>query len=91
MGYELNKLMMQYGLATPTMLSYEGERGPDVETINEETGEVTTTPGEITFDPAKQAAFDQYQKEYQFRLNNAPMYAGSQYRTRPAQQQPQTY
>lgn len=91
MGYELNKLMTQYGLATPTMLSYDGERGPDVETINEETGEVTTTPGEITFDPAKQAAFDQYQKEYQFRLNNAPMYAGSQYRTRPAQQQPQTY
>lgn len=91
MGYELNKLMTQYGLATPTMLSYDGERGPDVETINEETGEVTTTPGEITFDPAKQAAFDQYQKEYQFRLNNAPMYASSQYRTRPAQQQPQTY
>ena len=91
MGYELNKLMQQYGLATPTMLSYDGTRGPDVETIDEETGEVTTTPGEITFDPAKQAAFDQYQKEYQFRLNNAPMYAGSQYRTRPAQQQPQTY
>jgi hypothetical protein len=91
MGYELNKLMTQYGLATPTMLSYDGERGPDVETINEETGEVTTTPGEITFDPAKQAAFDQYQAEYQSRLQNAPMYAGSQYRTRPAQQQPQTY
>ena len=31
MGYELNKLMTQYGLATPTMLSYDGERGPDVE------------------------------------------------------------
>ena len=91
MGYELNKLMTQYGLATPTMLSYDGERGPDVETIDEETGEVTTTPGEITFDPAKQRAFDQYQAEYQSRLRNAPMYAGSQYRTRPAQQQPQTY
>ncbi len=91
MGYELNKLMTQYGLATPTMLSYDGERGPDVETIDEETGEITTTPGEITFDPAKQRAFDQYQAEYQSRLQNAPMYAGSQYRTRPAQQQPQTY
>ncbi len=91
MGYELNKLMTQYGLATPTMLSYDGERGPDVETIDEETGEITTTPGEITFDPAKQRAFDQYQAEYQSRLRNAPMYAGSQYRTRPAQQQPQTY
>ena len=40
MGFELNKLMRQYGLATPTMLSYEGERGPDVEVIDEETGEV---------------------------------------------------
>ena len=37
MGFELNKLMRQYGLATPTMLSYEGERGPDVEVIDEET------------------------------------------------------
>ena len=90
MGFELNKLMRQYGLATPTMLSYEGERGPDVEVIDEETGEVTTTPGEITFDPAKQRAFDQYQKEYQFRLNNAPMYAGSQFQTQTTPQ-PMSY
>lgn len=90
MGFELNKLMQQYGLATPTMLSYEGERGPDIEVIDEETGEVTTTPGEITFDPAKQRAFDQYQTEYQFRLNNAPMYAGSQFQTQTTPQ-PMSY
>ncbi len=90
MGFELNKLMRQYGLATPTMLSYEGERGPDVEVIDEETGEVTTTPGEITFDPAKQRAFDQYQAQYQSRLRNAPMYAGSQFQTRTTPQ-PMSY
>ena len=90
MGFELNKLMRQYGLATPTMLSYEGERGPDVEVIDEETGEVTTTPGEITFDPAKQRAFDQYQAQYQSRLRNAPMYAGSQFQTQTLPQ-PMSY
>ena len=90
MGFELNKLMRQYGLATPTMLSYEGERGPDVEVIDEETGEVTTTPGEITFDPAKQRAFDQYQAQYQSRLRNAPMYAGSQFQTQTTPQ-PMSY
>jgi len=90
MGFELNKLMRQYGLATPTMLSYEGERGPDVEVINEETGGVTTTPGEITFDPAKQRAFDQYQAQYQSRLRNAPMYAGSQFQTQTTPQ-PMSY
>ena len=41
MGYNLNRLMRQYGLATPTMAQYTGEMGPDVETIDEETGEVT--------------------------------------------------
>lgn len=90
MGFELNKLMRQYGLATPTMLSYEGERGPDVEVVDEETGEVTTTPGEITFDPAKQRAFDQYQAQYQSRLRNAPMYAGSQFQTQTTPQ-PMSY
>jgi len=90
MGFELNKLMRQYGLATPTMLSYEGERGPDVEVVDEETGEVTTTPGEITFDPAKQRAFDQYQAQYQSRLRNAPMYAGLQFQTQTTPQ-PMSY
>ena len=91
MGYNLNRLMRQYGLATPTMAQYTGEMGPDVETIDEETGEVTTTPGTVTFDPAKQAAFDDYQAQYQFRLGNRPMYESSQFRTTPTQQQPQTY
>ena len=91
MGYNLNRLMRQYGLATPTMAQYTGEMGPDVETIDEETGETITTPGTVTFDPAKQAAFDDYQAQYQFRLGNRPMYASPQFRTTPAQQQPQTY
>lgn len=91
MGYNLNRLMRQYGLATPTMAQYTGEMGPDVETIDEETGETITTPGTITFDPAKQAAFDDYQAQYQFRLGNRPMYESSQFRTTPTQQQPQTY
>lgn len=91
MGYNLNRLMRQYGLATPTMAQYTGEMGPDVETIDEETGETITTPGTVTFDPAKQAAFDDYQAQYQFRLGNRPMYESSQFRTTPTQQQPQTY
>tara|TARA_Y100000593_G_scaffold55318_1_gene103556 strand:+ start:2161 stop:4338 length:2178 start_codon:yes stop_codon:yes gene_type:complete len=90
MGYELNKLMTQYGLATPTMLSYEGERGPDVETVDEETGEITVTPGAVTFDQDKQRAFDQYQAQYQSRLQNAPMYAGSQFQTQTTPQ-PMSY
>jgi hypothetical protein len=73
------------------MAQYTGEMGPDVETINEETGEVTTTPGTLTFDPAKQAEFDDYQDQYQFRLSNRPMYESSQFRTTPSQEQPQTY
>jgi hypothetical protein len=97
MGYELNRLMRQYGLATPTMAQYAGEVGPDVDIIDEDEssetfGEVIgTTPGTVTFDPAKQAAFDDYQAQYQFRLGNRPMYASPQFRTTPAQQQPQTY
>ena len=91
MGYELNRLMRQYGLATPTMAQYTGEMGPDVVTVDEETGETTTTPGTVTFDPAKQAAFDDYQDQYQFRLSNRPMYESAQFRTTPAQTQPQTY
>ncbi len=90
MGFELNKLMRQYGLATPTMLSYEGERGPDVETVDEETGEITVTPGAVTFDQDKQRAFDQYQAQYQSRLQNAPMYAGSQFQTQTTPQ-PMSY
>ena len=83
--------MRQYGLATPTMAQYTGEMGPDVETIDEETGETITTPGTLTFDSAKQAEFDNYQDQYQFRLSNRPMYESSQFRTTPSQQQPQTY
>lgn len=89
--------MRQYGLATPTMAQYTGEMGPDVDIIDEDEssetfGEVIgTTPGTVTFDPAKQAAFDDYQAQYQFRLGNRPMYASPQFRTTPAQQQPQTY
>ena len=97
MGYNLNRLMRQYGLATPTMAQYAGEAGPDVDIIDEDEssetfGEVIgTAPGEVTFDPAKQAAFDDYQAQYQFRLGNRPMYESSQFRTTPTQQQPQTY
>ena len=89
--------MRQYGLATPTMAQYTGEMGPDVDIIDEDEssetfGEVIgTTPGTVTFDPVKQAAFDDYQAQYQFRLGNRPMYASPQFRTTPAQQQPQTY
>jgi len=89
--------MRQYGLATPTMAQYAGETGPDVDIIDEDEssetfGEVIgTTPGTVTFDPAKQAAFDDYQAQYQFRLGNRPMYESSQFRTTPTQQQPQTY
>ncbi len=97
MGYELNRLMRQYGLATPTMAQYTGEMGPDVDIIDEDENSDTfgnvigVTPGTLTFDPAKQAAFDDYQDQYQFRLSNRPMYESSQFRTTPAQEQPQTY
>tara|TARA_R110002020_G_scaffold136464_1_gene304292 strand:- start:3950 stop:6226 length:2277 start_codon:yes stop_codon:yes gene_type:complete len=97
MGFELNKLMRQYGLATPTMAQYTGEMGRDVDIIDEDENSDTfgnvigVTPGTLTFDPAKQAAFDNYQDQYQFRLSNRPMYESAQFRTTPAQQQPQTY
>ena len=97
MGYNLNRLMRQYGLASPTMAQYTGEMGPDVDIIDEDENSDTfgnvigTTPGTLTFDPAKQAEFDDYQDQYQFRLSNRPMYESSQFRTTPAQEQPQTY
>jgi len=97
MGYNLNRLMRQYGLATPTMAQYTGEMGPDVDIIDEDENSDTfgnvigTTPGTLTFDPAKQAEFDNYQDQYQFRLSNRPMYESSQFRTTPSQEQPQTY
>ena len=97
MGFNLNRLMRQYGLATPTMAQYTGEMGPDVDIIDEDENSDTfgnvigVTPGTLTFDPAKQAEFDDYQNQYQFRLSNRPMYESSQFRTTPSQEQPQTY
>ena len=42
MGYELNRLMRQYGLATPTMAQYAGEVGPDVDIIDEDESSETS-------------------------------------------------
>ena len=98
MGYNLNRLDETVRFSfSPTMAQYTGEMGPDVDIIDEDENSDTfgnvigTTPGTLTFDPAKQAEFDDYQDQYQFRLSNRPMYESSQFRTTPAQEQPQTY
>lgn len=72
MGYELDKLLKQYGVSSAFTPTYTGTAKPAA-------GE--TGPSQYTAD---KALFDKYKASYQERMGNTPMYADAQYQTQPA-------
>ena len=76
MGYELDKLLKQYGVSSAFTPTYTGTAKPAV-------GE--TGPSQYTTD---KALFDKYKASYQERMGNTPMYAGAQFQTQPAAAKP---
>ena len=72
MGYELDKLLKQYGVSSAFTPTYTGTAKPAA-------GEVG--PSQYTAD---KALFDKYKASYQERMGGTPMYAGAQYQTQPA-------
>ncbi|MFM7010380.1 MAG: hypothetical protein ACKO0Z_13800 [Betaproteobacteria bacterium] len=97
MGFELNRLMQQYGVATPGRISYSGAMPVDPgtrpvatdaltgEALTKAQGDYDSLLAKYNFDKANQAsdtaAYDAYKKEYQTRLQNTPMYMQSQFQT----------
>lgn len=72
MGYELDKLLKQYGVSSAFTPTYTGTAKPAA-------GEVG--PSQYTAD---KALFDKYKANYQERMGGTPMYAGAQFQTQPA-------
>lgn len=72
MGYELDKLLKQYGVSSAFTPTYTGTAKPAA-------GEVG--PSQYTAD---KALFDKYKASYQERMGGTPMYAGAQFQTKPA-------
>lgn len=97
MGFELNRLMQQYGVATPGRINYSGATPVDPgarpvatdtltgEALTKAQGDYDNLLAKYNFDktasPADTAAYDAYKKEYQTRLQNTPMYMQSQFQT----------
>ena len=69
MGYELNRLMKQYGVATPSLAA---PPPPLAEGATEE---------QKAAQAADMLAYDKYRNEYMNRLNTVPMYGQRQYNT----------
>ena len=70
-GYELDELLKQYGLTSPT-LSYGGTDKP--------TGDKIDPLQQAAYD-ADQAKFAAYSKEYNNRLQNTNMYSAPQFQS----------
>jgi Ca2+-binding RTX toxin-like protein len=97
MGFELNRIMQQYGVGTPGRVNYSGASPVDPGTRPVATDTLTgdkLTTAQADYDtllskynvdkanaPADTAAYDAYKKEYQTRLMNTPMYMQSQFQT----------
>ena len=97
MGFELNRIMQQYGVGTPGRVNYSGASPVDPGTRPVATDTLTgdkLTAAQTNYDsllakynvdkanaPADTAAYDAYKKEYQTRLMNTPMYMQSQFQT----------
>ena len=99
MGYELNRVMNQYGVSTPGIVNYSGTVLPVAPVA---LASNATDAQKTAFDilqssygthkkayDADRALFDKYKIDYQGRLQNAPMYSQSQFQTQP-QAQPQS-
>ena len=97
MGFELNRIMQQYGVGTPGRVNYSGATAVDPGTRPVATDTLTgdkLTAAQADYDallskynvdkvnaPADAAVYDAYKKEYQTRLMNTPMYMQSQFQT----------
>lgn len=88
MGYELDRLMRQFGVSTPT-LSYSGAQQP-IRPGDLTTGATDTQKTEhdallakynadLPQYTADKAAFDRYSKDFQDRVQNTPMYSDPQF------------
>lgn len=93
MGYELNRLMNQFGVSTPT-LSYSGTARPVTpaalaadataeQRTAFDTAQANYGTQKTAFD-ADRALFDKYKVDYQGRLENTPMYSQAQFQTKPS-------
>lgn len=93
MGYELNRLMNQFGVSTPT-LSYSGTARPVTpaalaadataeQRTAFDTAQANYGTQKTAFD-ADRALFDKYKVDYQGRLENTPMYSQAQFQTAPS-------
>ena len=95
MSYELEQLMKQYGVSTPTM-SYTGSDKPvmpvapaagttaaDLEAARSYNALLAKYNAAMPQYQADQQTYDTYKNDYQNRLANTPMYGVAQYNTRP--------
>lgn len=93
MGYELNRLMGQFGVSRPS-LAYSGTVIPVAPAA---LAADATAEQKTAFDTAQanygthktaydadRALFDKYKVDYQGRLENTPMYSQAQFQTRPS-------
>lgn len=93
MGYELNRLMGQFGVSRPS-LAYSGTAIPVAPAA---LAADATAEQKTAFDTAQanygthktaydadRALFDKYKVDYQGRLENTPMYSQAQFQTRPS-------
>ena len=83
MGYELNRLMKQYGISTPTISSYTGQQMPTDKAASDYSQKLAQYE-------ADRAAYDKYVDEYNRRLSGAPMYMQSQFQTKKMDGPPTT-
>lgn len=92
MGFELNRLMNQFGVSTPT-LSYSGTARPVApaalaadataeQRTAFDTAQANYGKQKTAFD-ADRALFDKYKVDYQSRLQNTPMYLQAQFQRQP--------
>jgi hypothetical protein len=85
MGFELNRLMQQYGVSTPTIAPYSGALPPGAYAEMVGTGEGKLTPAQFEQLQQRyatdQSVYDQYVKDYQRRLASTPMYLQEQFQT----------
>lgn len=77
MGYELDKLMRQFGVSTPTAPVYGGAAAPSA-TADKTTSQYQAELARYNDDMAK---FKDYQAQYQQRLATGNMYGGAQFNT----------
>ena len=92
MGYELNRLMSQFGVSSPT-LAYSGTALPvkpsalaadatEAQKTAFNTAETNYGTQKAAYD-ADRALFDKYKVDYQSRLQSTPMYLQAQFQRQP--------